>query len=49
VAAIIGRANSEVGDRTSFGVLKLTLRPGGRDCGVRAGGSCTDSGGGTCN
>ncbi len=43
-------ANSEVRDATSFGVLKLTLHPGGYDWKFVpvAGASFTDAGSGTC-
>jgi hypothetical protein len=44
-------ANSEVRDSTSFGVLKLTLHPGGYDwkfVPAAGSGTFTDSGSGAC-
>ena len=45
------RANSAARDATSFGVLKLRLRPGGYDWEFLAAppGTFTDSGSGTCH
>ena len=44
-------ANSEVRDATAFGILKLTLKPGGYDWSFipEAGKTFTDSGSGTCH
>jgi hypothetical protein len=45
------KPNSEVRDATAFGVLKLTLKPGGYDWQFipEAGKSFTDSGSGNCH
>jgi uncharacterized repeat protein (TIGR01451 family) len=45
------KPNSEARDSTTYGVLELTLHPGGYDWGFapEAGGTFTDSGSGTCH